>query len=182
MTASHSLTVQRLQHRWKMHCRIAAVQRRKAFITAHAAAACPTYTSLLSQRHHLARQICDLAEQPQTRLQLRSTTAGSPLDGAQYTFGVEVDGVSAGRAEVGRDLQPRQRLEVAAWRNRAVRHGRASRREPGDAQIMDLLQAARSGLASLLRSPSTKRFALGGRSAASGHETLAEDAERPADA
>lgn len=179
MTASHSLTVLRLQQRWRMHCRIAAVQRRRAFIAAHGATACPTYTALVSQRRHLARQICDLAEKPQTRVQLRSTTAGCPLNGAQYTFGVEVDGVSAGHADVGRDLQPGQRQQVAAWRNRALRHARSSLGIREDAQVMDLLQAAKSGLASLVSSPTIKRFALGGRSATGGHESLAEDAACP---
>lgn len=164
MSASHSLTALRLQLRWRLRIHIAAVKRRKAFTSAHGAAACPTYTTLFSHRQRLAQQIRSLVEHPQTRLQLRSATAGSPLDGVRYTFRPEVSGLAshAGEGAVSRRAQP-WRLALDAWRGRAAGHECSESQPlvsslPGEGPP----QAAASGAGQALTSPSVKRFVWGG--------------------
>lgn len=174
MTASHSLTVLRLQQRWRLCVRVAAVQRRKAFISAHSAAACPTYTALLSQRLQLAREICDIARAPQTKVQLRSTTAGSPLNGARFVFGFEVDGMLPSDASRAAGLQSGQRLQVAAWLARAAGLGGPPQ---GHMHGGNAAAAPGPGSLNMLMSESIKRFAWGGPATRSRVERLREDAE-----
>eukprot|EP00892_Ulva_mutabilis_P003109 jgi/Ulvmu1/1279/UM011_0003.1 len=179
MTASGSLTVLRLQLRWRLRMRIAAVQRRRAFGAAHSATACPTYSALFSQRHHFARQIADLAAAPPTRMQLRTSTAGNALDGVRYTFGIEVAGVAphVPHAADAPHMQPWHRSQLAAWRQRVLAYQRPGSQHASGTNQGRAADQLRGGLASGSLSRSIKRFALASTSPSRRQDSSPEGAQ-----